>query len=103
MSATATAVVNAYVRPIVQRYVDSLSSSLKRFDIRAPLLIMQSNGGVMKAEACARQPVFMIESGPAAGVIGSQELTQQANIPQAPSRLTWGERPPKPPLSKMGF
>ena len=80
---TATAVVNAYVRPLVQRYVDSLSSSLKRFDIRAPLLIMQSNGGVMKAEACARQPVFMIESGPAAGVIGSQELTRQASIPSA--------------------
>ena len=80
---TATTVVNAYVRPIVQRYIESLGSSLGRLKIEAPLLIMQSNGGVMTAEACARQPVFMIESGPAAGVIGSQQLARQESIPNA--------------------
>ena len=80
---TATTVINAYVRPLVQRYVASLSSSLKQFSIWAPLLIMQSNGGVMTADACTQRPVFMIESGPAAGVIGSQALTQQENIPNA--------------------
>ncbi len=80
---TATTVVNAYVRPLVQHYVDSLSSSLKQLEIEAPLLIMQSNGGVMTADACARLPVFMIESGPAAGVIGSHALARQEDIRSA--------------------
>jgi N-methylhydantoinase A len=44
---------------------------------------MQSNGGVMTAHACARKPVFIIESGPAAGVIASHALAQRENIPNA--------------------
>ena len=41
---------------------------------------MQSNGGVMTAEACRRQPVYIIESGPAAGVIASQALAKRMNL-----------------------
>ena len=77
---TATAVVNAYVLPIVQQYVQSLQTAFARLGMGAPLLIMQSNGGVMTAEACRRQPVYIIESGPAAGVIASQALASRMNL-----------------------
>ncbi len=77
---TATTVVNAYVLPIVQRYVQSLQAAFARLGMGAPLLIMQSNGGVMTADACRRQPVYIIESGPAAGVIASQELARRMDL-----------------------
>ena len=77
---TATTVVNAYVLPIVQRYVRSLLDAFARLGMGAPLLIMQSNGGVMTAEACRQQPVYIIESGPAAGVIASQELARRMDL-----------------------
>ncbi|MFN0170015.1 MAG: hydantoinase/oxoprolinase family protein [Bryobacteraceae bacterium] len=80
---TATVVVNAYVLPMVRHYVDSLDSSLRRIDVEAPLLIMQSNGGVMTARACSRKPVFIIESGPAAGVIAAHALSRLETLPNA--------------------
>jgi len=80
---SATVVVNAYVLPLVRHYIQSLESSLGQIGTRAPLLIMQSNGGVMTAKACVRKPVFIIESGPAAGVIASQALARQENIHNA--------------------
>ncbi len=80
---TATTVVNAYVRPLVERYVASLENALQDLGLRAPLLIMQSNGGVMTAESSCRRPVFMIESGPAAGVIASHALGASGDIPNA--------------------
>lgn len=80
---TATVVVNAYVLPLVQHYVKSLDSSLERIGVEAPLLIMQSNGGVMTAQSAAQKPVFIIESGPAAGVIASHALAQASQIRNA--------------------
>lgn len=80
---TATTVVNAYVAPIVAQYVDALSQSLRDLKIEAPLMIMQSNGGVMTAQETSRRPVFMIESGPAAGVIAAHDLAQRQEIPNA--------------------
>ena len=80
---TATVVVNSYVLPLVRHYVESFERSLVAIDVRAPLLIMQSNGGVMTAKACARKPVFIIESGPAAGVIASHALARLEGIPNA--------------------
>jgi N-methylhydantoinase A len=80
---TATVVVNGYVLPVVRDYVSALARSLRQIDIQAPLMIMQSNGGVMTASACTRKPVFMIESGPAAGVIASHALARQNGIPNA--------------------
>ena len=77
---TATTVVNAYIRPLIQHYVSALSSSLQAIEVRAPLFIMQSNGGVMTAEACCERPVFMIESGPAAGVIAGHALALSEGI-----------------------
>ena len=65
---SATTVVNAYVRPLMERYIDDIRRGLDARGIDAPLTIMQSSGGVMTADDAARRPVFALESGPAAGV-----------------------------------
>jgi 5-oxoprolinase (ATP-hydrolysing)/N-methylhydantoinase A len=69
---TATTVVNAYVRPLMARYVDELRRGLGD----AALTIMQSSGGVMSAEAAAERPVYALESGPAAGVVAARALAE---------------------------
>src|ERR1700691_5747187 len=65
---TSTTVINAYVRPIVERYLNRLIVEAERIGIDAPLLLMQSNGGLTTAKAAAVTPMHIIESGPAAGV-----------------------------------
>ena len=78
---TSTTVINTYVMPVVARYLTSLREDLDAKSIRAPLLLMQSNGGLTTAEAAARMPVHIIESGPAGGVIGGQALSRVLGIP----------------------
>jgi len=80
---TATVVVNAYVMPLVRKYIQALDRSLQEAGVSAPLLIMQSNGGVMSATECSRKPVFIIESGPAAGVISAYGLAKRSGIHNA--------------------
>jgi N-methylhydantoinase A len=69
-----TTVINASVRPIVERYLRSIEARLRAGGMRAGLLVMQSSGGVLTFAAAAEKPVFMIESGPAAGVIAAAYL-----------------------------
>jgi N-methylhydantoinase A len=71
-----TAAVNAAVMPVVSRYVDRIASGLRERGIGAPFYVMQSNGGVMGAEAAKARPVYMVESGPAAGVIAAGALAK---------------------------
>ena len=78
-----TTCVNAYLAPVVNRYIDALERELLRFG--ANLRIMQSNGGVMSAEHARSLPVYLVESGPAAGVIGAAALTRQSGVPHAVS------------------
>ena len=66
-----TTVVNAYVAPVVNRYIHRLEEALKSRRITRPLYIMQSNGGSLTGGALRNIPVRMIESGPAAGVLGA--------------------------------
>ncbi|MCC6627322.1 MAG: hydantoinase/oxoprolinase family protein [Chloroflexi bacterium] len=78
---TSTTVVNAYIRPVVRRYLQTLGERLGAAGIAAPLLVMQSNGGIMSAAAAAARPVTIIESGPAAGVVGAQALAERLGLP----------------------
>ena len=80
---TSTTVINAYVRPTVERYLNRLISELTRGGIAAPLLLMQSNGGLTTAKAAAETPMHIIESGPAAGVVGVQALTARIGVGKA--------------------
>jgi N-methylhydantoinase A len=66
-----TAAVNAAVMPLVTRYLDGLERELRRLGVDAPFYVMQSSGGVMSSTAAKQKPVYMIESGPAAGVIAA--------------------------------
>ena len=71
-----TTVINAYVGPPVSSYVRSLSSRLRSEGVAAPLLIMQSSGGMLGAEAVLEQPAQIVECGPAAGVVGAAHLAR---------------------------
>src|SRR5581483_5050188 len=74
---TSTTVVNAYVLPLVRDYLAGLEQKLAREAIAKPLTIMQSSGGAMSAAAAAERPIHIIESGPAAGVVGAAELARR--------------------------
>jgi N-methylhydantoinase A len=78
---TSTTVINTYVMPIVARYLATLRAELNRTGITAALLLMQSNGGLTTAEAAMKTPMHIIESGPAAGVIGAQALARALALP----------------------
>src|ERR1051326_6424741 len=80
---TSTTVINAYVRPIVERYLNRLSAEVARNGIDAPLLLMQSNGGLTTAKAAALTPMHISGSGPGAGVVGVQALTRLVGIDKA--------------------
>jgi N-methylhydantoinase A len=69
-----TTVVNAYVAPVVNRYIHRLEEALRSRRITRPLYIMQSNGGSLTGAALRSIPVRMIESGPAAGVLGAAHI-----------------------------
>lgn len=71
---TSTTVVNAYVAPLIARYLQVLRSRLEGLGCRAPLLVMQSNGGLISATVAGARPVTIIESGPAAGVVAAARL-----------------------------
>ena len=77
---TNTAVVNAYLGPVLGAYLLELERALPRLGIRAPLWIMQSSGGLTPAKRAAAMPVRTIESGPAAGALMSAHHGQLANI-----------------------
>ena len=80
---TSTTVVNAYVKPVMAAYLCRLQDGLRAAGLRCPLFIMQSNGGMLSLRAAAEKPVFTIESGPAAGVIGAWTLARAAGLPSA--------------------
>ncbi len=69
-----TTVINACIRPVVGRYLQSIEARLRAEGLKAELLVMQSNGGVFTFAAAGEKPVFMVESGPAAGVIAATHL-----------------------------
>jgi N-methylhydantoinase A len=75
-----TTVINAVIRPVVERYLERIETRLADAGVRAKLLVMQSSGGVFSAEAARSRPVFMVESGPAAGVIASAHLGETLGL-----------------------
>jgi N-methylhydantoinase A len=79
---TSTTVVNAYVTPVVSRYLKALRKGLDDAGVGARLLLMQSNGGLMTDAAAAERPIHIIESGPAGGVIGAQALARAKRLPK---------------------
>ena len=71
---TATTVVNSYVMPVVRRYLAALATGLKEMGIEVELQVMQSSGGLTPESDAATRPVYMLESGPASGVLAAQHI-----------------------------
>ena len=71
---TSTAVTNAYVMSMVDRYLGHLEAALEQLGCHGNLQIMQSNGGLVSAEIARDFPVRIIESGPAAGILMCAEV-----------------------------
>ena len=69
-----TTVVNAYVTPLIDRYLAALEAGLGA----SRLAIMQSNGGSISATAARAQAVRTVLSGPAAGVVGARTVSRAA-------------------------
>lgn len=69
-----TAVVNAYVTPIMQSHLSRLQDRLRAGGFGRELYLMQSNGGIMSASVAAARPVYTIDSGPAGGVSAAAQL-----------------------------
>jgi N-methylhydantoinase A len=66
-----TTVANAYIKPLARRYLDAMARRVAALGIRAPLLLMQSSGGLTHVAEAERTPVQMLESGPAAGALAA--------------------------------
>lgn len=77
---TSTAVVNAYLEPIVRHYMDQLSKEFSDERYGGEILVMQSSGGVTTPEGAGRNAARTIMSGPAAGVIAAKALGELAGV-----------------------
>jgi N-methylhydantoinase A len=75
-----TAVLNAYLQPVVSAYLDRLEGALAAGGFAGDVLIVQSNGGVMTVETAKRFPVRTALSGPAAGVIAAGAIARAAGF-----------------------
>lgn len=71
-----TTTVNAYLTPVVDRYLSRLDAELGSCDLR----VMQSNGGTISADLARRQAVRQVLSGPAAGVVGARHVAALAGL-----------------------
>jgi len=73
-----TTVANAYVQPQVANYVEHLENQLAESGAAGKLYILKSDGGLVSADAAAHNPVAVMMSGPAGGVIGAAWVAEQA-------------------------
>jgi N-methylhydantoinase A len=80
---TVTTVFNAYIGPTISAYLSNLRGMLSTSGLRREPLIMQAYGGVLGLEASARNAIGIIESGPAAGVVGTHFLADLMGEPNA--------------------
>ena len=83
---TSTVVVNAYLQPVMERYLRNLErravESLEahsRSD-RARIFVMQSSGGITSLDSAAREPVRTVLSGPAGGIVGAATMAQRSKL-----------------------
>jgi N-methylhydantoinase A len=80
-----TACANAYLQPLIGRYVANLDRELVRAGFRCPLLLMTSGGGITTTETAIRFPVRLVESGPAGGAIFAACIARQHGLDQVVS------------------
>lgn len=77
---TCTTVLDAYIRPIFERYVDRLGGTLKERGFNGIFYIMRSGGGAMTADTARRSPLDSVLSGPSGGIVGAATLAAEMNV-----------------------
>jgi N-methylhydantoinase A len=75
-----TTVANAYVQPMMARYLRLLESEMRGLGVTAPLFLMMSGGGLTTIETACRFPIRLVESGPAGGAIFSAFIARQCGL-----------------------
>ncbi len=75
-----TTVANAYVQPMMARYLRLLEADLRGLGCAAPLFLMMSGGGLTTIETACRFPIRLVESGPAGGAIFSAFIARQCGL-----------------------
>ncbi|HKK30864.1 MAG TPA: hydantoinase/oxoprolinase family protein, partial [Alphaproteobacteria bacterium] len=75
-----TACANAYVQPRMAGYIRKLETGLHALGLDCPLLLMMSSGGVTTVETAVRQPIRLVESGPAGGVILALDVAAENGV-----------------------
>ena len=77
---TAVTAFDAYVKPVLRRYLENMERNLAEAGVAAPLQVMQSRGGLSRVKTACERPVRLFLSGPAAGVIGGRAVGLQAGF-----------------------
>jgi N-methylhydantoinase A len=75
-----TTVANAYVQPLMARYLRNLEAGLRTLGVAAPMFLMLSGGGLTTIETACRFPVRLVESGPAGGAIFSASIARECGL-----------------------
>ncbi len=75
-----TACANAYLQPLIGRYLATLARELARAGFSCPMLLMTSSGGITATETAIRYPVRLVESGPAGGAIFAACIARQHRL-----------------------
>jgi N-methylhydantoinase A len=76
-----TTAANAYVQPLMSRYLAELSNALKERGTRGAFFVMSSSGGTLSLELARQFPVRLVESGPAAGVSIATHFAERLGLP----------------------
>jgi N-methylhydantoinase A len=82
---TSTVVVNAYLQPLMQSYMERLAARVKNSGVgftspKPRIFVMQSSGGITALEAAAREPVRTVLSGPAGGLVGAAAMAARSGF-----------------------
>src|SRR5262252_2610573 len=75
-----TAVANAYVQPVMDRYLGRLDAALRQRGVDCPLFMITSGGGLAALETARKFPIRLVESGPAGGAILAASLARQCGL-----------------------
>ncbi len=73
---TSTVVVNAYLQPVMQRYLENLVRQRNDPHAKSRIFVMQSSGGITSLSSAVREPVRTVLSGPAGGVVGAAAMAR---------------------------
>ena len=75
-----TAAANAYVQPVMDRYLGRLDAALKKQGFACPLFMITSGGGLTGLDTARKFPIRLVESGPAGGAILAAALARQCGL-----------------------